>query len=238
MDSRPAEGRTAELEARIESLERELATRSDRQRGASPLAERALRYVPLLAIGHLFVGVPAVAISLGVAYFAFVQAEATDKMQVASVWPRVTYVTSNQNDEGQAVITLSMINKGVGPAIIRGVRVRNRGKDYTGFRELLDDCCNPGHDRLSIGVGSINGEVLRPGEEMMFALFDRRSNPPEAYARFNRERLGLQVSTCYCSVFDDCWIDSGSEPDPRPVDRCPANWVQYTGFPQAPPDNP
>lgn len=193
---------------------------------------RLLRLLPLVAAANAVLAVPALVISVGVAYFAFVQAEATDKMQVASVWPRVTYATSNQDGDGTERITLSLVNKGVGPALIRGMEIRYRGKAYTGFRQLIDACCARPDDRLSLGIGSINGEVLRPGEEMMFALMEPDGTPPAAYRRFATERGELAVRICYCSVFDDCWVDDWRRAEPVPVAQCPADWVQYSGFPQ------
>ena len=227
-DTGDSADRVALLEARLAALEQATAAG-----GAGALFTRLTRLLPLLAIGNLAVALPALAISIGVAYFSFVQAEATDKMQVASVWPRVTYVTSNQNESGEPVITMSLVNKGVGPAVIRGLEVRYRDKPYTGLRDLLADCCTADPESLSLGIGTVNGEVLRPGEDMVFAQFRPDGDAGGAYERFNGERLKVAIRSCYCSVFDDCWIDDWQQAEPTPVARCPADWVQYTGFPQS-----
>lgn len=225
---------SGDLDARLARIEAALdAPQSDA--GLQKALPRLLRLLPLVAAANAVLAVPALIISVGVAYFAFVQAEATDKMQVASVWPRVTYVTSNQDEDGTRRITLSLINKGVGPAVIRGMELRYRGKAYTGFRELLDACCAQPGDMSAIGIGSINGEVLRPGEEMMFALLEPEGTDAETYDRFNIERRELQIGVCYCSVFDDCWVEDWKRSEPRPVAQCPADWVQYSGFPREDP---
>lgn len=228
-----------DIDARLARVEAALdAPKSDagpQDTGLQDALSRLLRLLPLVAAANAVLAVPALIISLGVAYFAFVQAEATDKMQVASVWPRVTYVTSNQDEDGTRRITLSLINKGVGPALIRGMELRYRGKAYTGFRELLDACCAQPGGTSAIGIGSINGEVLRPGEEMMFALLEPEGTSAETYERFDTERRELEIGVCYCSVFDDCWVDDWRRPEPRPVAQCPADWVQYSGFPQEDP---
>lgn len=226
-ESSSQDARLAELERRLGALEG--------GSGRSALLDRVLRYLPILAIGNLAIGIPAVAISLSVAYFAFVQASATDRMQVAAVWPNVSYVTSNQNaeDGGMGPIRLALTNNGVGPGIVRGLQVEYEGERYVDFEDLLRDCCAGAGERVSTGIGSINGEVLRPGEEAMFAMVIPEGTQEEVYDRFNRERLQFRVSVCYCSVFDDCWIDSWNLDQPEPVDQCPADWVQYTGFPQS-----
>ena len=93
-------------------------------------------------------------------------------MQVASVWPNVTYVTSNQNEDGGGTgpIRMSLVNNGVGPAIVRGLQIGYDGRKFTSFRELLEACCAEREEQMSIGISSINNEVLRPGEDSMFAM--------------------------------------------------------------------
>lgn len=221
-----------DMESRLARLEALSASGRDQQERWQGGLARLLRMLPLVAAANLAIAAPAMIISIGVAYFAFVQAEATDKMQVASVWPRVTYVTSNQDRDGTRRLTLSLVNKGVGPALIRGMELRYQGNAHTGFRDLIDACCARPDDTLSLGIGSINGEVLRPGEEMMFALMEPDGTPADVYERFAKERGELNLKVCYCSVFDDCWVEDIQHAEPRPVGQCPANWVQYSGFPQ------
>ena len=196
--------------------------------------DRLLRFLPVIALGNIFLAAPAMLVSGAVAYFTFVQAEATEKMQVASVWPRVTY--TNFNTQGaDARITIALSNKGVGPAVIQGLQVRYRGRAYSDARTLLADCCGAGGEKLALGISSLSGEVLRPGEEAMVTQLAARGTAPDVYARFNRERSNLEIATCYCSVFGDCWVDEGTPAGPKDVAQCPADWVQYIPFPQSGP---
>lgn len=216
--------RLAGLELRMQALEK--------ARGPSGWLDRTVKYLPLLVLGNLLVAAPAMIVSAAIAYFAFEQADATKKMQVTAVWPRVTYASSNMDEEGEADITLTLLNKGVGPAIIRGMRVQYRGTSHLDFRSLLEACCTEDSTKLSVGIGTINGEVIRPGESMLFAVLPKVDKNADAWERFNAERFQLKIATCYCSVFDDCWVDDGGDEEPQPVAQCPTDWVQYTGFPQ------
>lgn len=229
----PAAGDDAR-DRRIAELEAQLAARGSDGRD-KPALDRIVRFLPFYALSHLFVTVPAFLISIAVGYFTFVQADATQKMQVASVWPRVTYNNANVSDGDRSKITLSLVNKGVGPAIIGGLRVEYNGKAYADPRSLLDACCGAAGARLALGLSNVDGEVLRPGEEMMVTELNRRKTPADVYERFNRERSKLSVSVCYCSVFGDCWVDDDSGRTPRPARQCPADWIQYVPFPQAGP---
>ncbi len=225
-DPGPAPG----VEARLARLEEQLAAQAGSGKQSS--VQRALRFLPLLAVSNFLVAVPAFLLSVAVAYFTFVGAEATEKMQIASVWPHISYESSNQSAEGLPLIRLSLTNKGVGPATIKGLEIRHRERAYTGFAEILTACCLEQPQPLSLGMASIVGEVLRPGDDLMFAQLDRAKVPDELWTRFDKERLNLKVRVCYCSVFDDCWISNGSDSKTQPVKQCPLDWTQFHGSPQ------
>jgi len=218
-----------------DNIEQRLARLEQATGSAGPSAlDKLLKYVPILALSNLLVSAPAFLISIGVAYFTFVQAEATEKMQIATVWPHVTADTSNLAENGEPQMRLNLANQGVGPALIKGMEVSYRGKAYPDPHALLRACCVPdGAIRLIISTS--NGEVMRPGEEIDFLRFAPDALPVGGFERFEAARGEIGIRVCYCSVFDDCWIaDNEREGDPKPVEQCPADWVQY-GFPQSAP---
>lgn len=226
--------RDSTVEARLARIEERLAA-APPAREKSPI-ERALKLLPLLAASNFLVAVPAFVISLAVAYFSFIQAEATDKMQIAAVWPHIAYETTNRTDDGAPIIRLSLTNKGVGPASVRGLELRYQGRPYARFRDLLGACCSDDPQALALGLGSAVGEVVRPGETIMFAQIDRAKVPAEVWDRFDAARLKLDVRLCYCSVFDDCWLANTAPARPQPVKACPADWTEFYAAPQlAPP---
>ena len=73
------------------------------------------------------IGLPVLIASLAVAYFAFVQADATQKMQTGGVMPFVTFGTSNGDEEGNQDIALTLTNNRVGPAILGPIEIRYQG---------------------------------------------------------------------------------------------------------------
>ena len=220
MDDAPGTPSTASVEERLARLEKAATPRQS-------ALDRLLRFLPVIAIGNLFLAAPAMLVSIAVAYFTFVQAEATEKMQVASVWPRVSYNNANGGSGADGYITLALVNKGVGPAVLHGLRVEYAGRAYRDMRSLLEACCGEVAKGHSMTVATMRGEVLRPGEEAIFARLEAKGTQAALYDRFNRERLKLKISTCYCSVFDECWTDTDNGAGPRAVAQCPADWVQY-----------
>ena len=94
---------------------------------AAEVGSRFLRYLPLITIAHFLIGLPALIASLALAWFAFVQADATQKMQTGGAMPFVTFGTSNADKEGKPDISLSLTNNGFGPAILGPLEMRYDG---------------------------------------------------------------------------------------------------------------
>ena len=49
----------------------------------------------------------------------------------------------------------------------------------------------------------------------------------------NDERWKVVVRTCYCSIFDDCWVFDSRRNRPDPVKACPADWTKFEERPNA-----
>ncbi len=189
---------------------------------------RILRWLPFAMLGHLFVGIPALALSLIVAWATYVQATATQQMQQAATWPAVSYYTSNYDAAGKHRIELTLVNNGVGPAIVGPVELRYQGRPVRDAVDLLTACCGYRKGQsISFSTNFAPGSVMRPGERIeFFGIADTPDNAAELRA-LERERYAIDVRACYCSIFDDCWTVHGPRSKPKPVDQCPADWAVY-----------
>lgn len=195
---------------------------------AAEVGSRFLRYLPIITIAHFVIGLPALIASLALAYFAFVQADATQKMQTGGVMPFVTFGTSNGDEDGNQDISLSLTNNGVGPAILGPIEVRYEGKPINTPIELLKTCCaKAGIEGVRLSTSPSTGIAVRPGETIEFISFPRTPESERLWQTFNKERWKLKVRSCYCSIFNDCWITEGMQGLPKPVNKCPANWSLY-----------
>jgi hypothetical protein len=159
------------------------------------------------AIAAVLIGVVAVAVA---AYTAMLQ-----RQQIrAQVWPRVLFYNAGVAGE------FHVANKGVGPAIVRSVRVSVDGKAVPNWGQALK--------RLGLSdpaqkYSSLAGMVLSPGDDVPYLM-------PSDHAQFTALRARadgrLKLALCYCSTLDECWSttnDSQTLDDvQRPVDRCPA----------------
>ncbi len=188
---------------------------------------RLIKFLPMMMVGHLLVTIPTFVISIALAYATFVQADATRKIQLSESWPYVSYGTSNVSPAGETRIALTLDNNGVGPARLKAMELRYDGKPMADPRQFLQACCgyDPAHP-TRFTSGSVVG-VLRPGESVDFIRLEKRPDNEAIWDRLQTERWKVTVKSCYCSIFDDCWVMESGSLDPRQVDACPADWKFY-----------
>jgi hypothetical protein len=189
---------------------------------------RIAKWLPFAMMGHFIVGVPALLISLVVAYGTFVQAGATQRMQEAAAWPFVAYRTGNYTADGQRLINLSFTNNGLGPALIGPVEVSFRGRIMRSPIDLLDSCCGyQKNQTMQLRTAPIVNVALRPGEEILFMSLPGVTANAGLVDRLDSVREEIKVRVCYCSIFEDCWIVEGQQAQPVRVKACPTNWTVW-----------
>jgi len=219
----PDQDRIAQLEARVAEL-------STRDGGLSGRLTKLLKLMPWLMASHFLIGAPALFISVAVAYATFVQAEATKKMQQADAWPFLSYGTSNSgvSEKGERMISLNLSNNGVGPALLGPIEIRYQGQPVRDPRDLLSKCCGfQPNGGLNLSTSPSSSIVARPGEEVKFMQIAETPTSKALWDRFETERWKLQVRSCYCSIFEECWTIEGAQAKPKPVAQCPTDWVQF-----------
>jgi hypothetical protein len=161
----------------------------------------------LAAVIAALVGLLALCVS---GYTAYLQREQVR----AQVWPYLQTGISGSMRE------LTLVNKGVGPALIRSVQIYVDGK--------------PQHDwdgvYAALGLkfehrppySTVNRVVLSAGEHITQVLF-RDADDFNLYAR---QATRVEMRLCYCSTMNECWMRDEREKDPalvhHEVATCPA----------------
>ena len=183
--------------------------------GASAPADkrprREIRYDAIAAVIAALVGMLALLVA---GYTAYIQ-----RQQVrAQVWP---WLVAGNNDNERSI---EVLNKGVGPAIVRSAQVFVDGKPQPDWQRVLKALGTVPH-RYS--QSTLNPNVLTPGEKVPAIQFADEDD----YKRFKAaavQRVTL-VNICYCSTLDECWMYSDKHAVGykslaqlvEPVDRCP-----------------
>lgn len=169
----------------------------------------------------------AIVISLVSLFVAYLNARNEERMVAASSWPFLVYTTDrNSGAPRPATIKMRIENEGVGPARLKSLIVRYRGKPVHGFVELLQVCCGlkrgiAPEKLLELGLMEESQAVgiYSPREGTTILQISRRD--PDLWDKLAIARLHLDMKACYCSVLGECWLsDLRSNTDPVSVGRC------------------
>lgn len=173
-----------------------------------PVRERPARNRDAVAaLIAALIGVLALLVS---GYTAYIQ-----RQQVrAQVWPRL--LLANFTSEG----AMKMLNKGVGPAIVRSVEVAVDGRSQRGWKEVVSAL---GLHPSPLRTSTISDYVISANEQVPVVVFADAGRFRE-FRDASRGRMTIDI--CYCSTLDDCWTYrdrmDDSRPAVAPVGACPA----------------
>jgi hypothetical protein len=173
-----------------------------------------------------FLAVTAVVVSAISLWVAIGTEQANRRMVAAASWPLLQADTSDLN----STITFSVLNGGVGPAKLKTFELFWNGKAWPGADAFLAACCGyRASDAKSPGLttGGVSGIVIRAGENHFFLSMSERADNPGVWKKLDRTRRQVTFRACYCSVFDECWIATLQNLEPKPVRICPAVKVLY-----------
>lgn len=187
----------------------------------SPAARRWREWIdPFLALVALVVSGISLWVAIGTE-------QANRRMVAAASWPLLQADTSDLN----FTITFSVLNGGVGPAKLKTFELFWNGKAYAGAFSLLGACCgyqpSRSRDETALTTGGVSGIVIRAGESHTFLTLPQRANNADVWRRLDRARRQVTFRACYCSVFDECWIATLKDLEPKRVDTCPSVPILY-----------
>lgn len=185
----------------------------------------------------------AVIVSLISLWVAIGSERANRQMVASSSWPFLAVSRGNVGPNGVSLLTFRVANSGVGPAKVRTFEVFYKGKPYPSSTALMRACCDRTFsgmqsptgaeiDKWAFVTDSVAGSVIRAGESSTFISYGLTSGDATAWHALDRARQrDITYRVCYCSVFDECWINTatGSDQlDPTPVGKCPVPPVPYS----------
>ena len=191
--------------------------------GVTPEPKRTgHRWLDLLLAGSAIL-ISTVSLSIAVQ-----QARIQERMVAATSWPFLQFRTSNNGDQGKPVISMSVVNVGQGPALLKHVSVTYDGKPVQGAYDMMQVCCGwaPKTNADLLGfrtnIAPLGGVVIQPHEEYLFYQFDNTGPQSDAvWRRMDAARFQLKFDACYCSVLGDCWRSDLRGLEPTRIKSCP-----------------
>ena len=134
------------------------------------------------------------------------QAKIMQEQQQTSVWPYLEWILVTSTGDG---FYIAVINKGVGPAIVKKTRLTLDGKETDSFQLTRDLIGEEKIDSLWTFYSRVDERVLAPGEEVrLFHIKDRENArlvlpvPADVLRRITYE-------ITFASIYGDCWTSKG-----------------------------
>ena len=115
------------------------------------------------------------------------------KQHQDSVCPYIFSGSSLNTNEGYSI---RIMNKGIGPALVKSVAIKLDGKEHSSWKGLMNSI---GLDSISYSCSGVG--VLSPNESQVVFQVYKFSE-----AKIVWEKLqSLELITVYCSIHDECW---------------------------------
>jgi len=173
-------------------------------------------------------------VSLISLWLAVHHGQTMEKLVAANSYPNIDISASNGIDFERRGYVLSLVNTGIGPARIQSVTAQFQGKPVTGLRDMLAACCGykPALQLHYFNSDDIRGALIPAGRSVdLFRWAEPEKDGPlsAVFDGFNRYRAGLELTVCYCSVFNECYVRSSRRREPVHVEACPVERATFRG---------
>ena len=123
----------------------------------------------------------------------------------AAVWPRLSLTISKSHEQiNNSIIDYSLVlsNKGVGPAIISGVKVSYKEKVINNWWALFREFEMPDSVDTFISNSPFNNTIVKIGDE--YKVLNLKDNLPLAN-KFFQNSLDIRMEVYYESIYGDKW---------------------------------
>jgi hypothetical protein len=153
-----------------------------------------------------------------------------EKLVQANSLPYVQGGVSNVTTDGEQVLSLDLLNRGVGPAHEQSLRVKADGRYVMSVDELLAASLPP--DQLAeikqaerertllIAKNNVQHRFIPGGATQLIFRIPKTPENARQWDALNAVWSKWDIEYCYCSVFDECWQVFGIWAEPKPVKQC------------------
>jgi hypothetical protein len=174
---------------------------------------------------ELTIAITALVTSISSIAIALHHGQIMERLVRANSIPYMQGGFSNRTPEGAHVLSLDLLNRGVGPAHQQSLRVKVGERYVTSVRELIAATLGPDQAaQAEEALDPTNNQVRTRfipggGEQLAFRMLKRPENA-EYWDALNASRDKWNIEFCYCSVFEECWQVLGVWEEPTPVEIC------------------
>jgi hypothetical protein len=132
---------------------------------------------------------------------------------------------SDVTPDDKQVLSLDLLNRGVGPAHERSLRVKVGDRYVRSVSELISASLGPEDAARARAVFHVMWNRLAtrfiPGGQAQFVFrVPRTADNAQFWDRLAQDSPRWDIEVCYCSVFEQCWQLPGVWREPQPIRQC------------------
>jgi hypothetical protein len=153
-----------------------------------------------------------------------------EKLVQANSIPYLIGGISTATTEGDDMLSLDFLNRGVGPAHQRSLRMKVDGQYVRTLDELIAkslpadqaaEVANARKDRVLLVLrNTVRTRFVGAGEQQLVFRIPRTPENGRFWDKLAATNGKWDIEYCYCSVFDECWEVKGVFGEPAPIDEC------------------
>jgi hypothetical protein len=176
---------------------------------------------------ELTVAVTALITSICSIAIAIEHGHTMEKLVQASTVPYLEGSFSDTATDGSKVLSLDLLNRGVGPAHEESMRVRVDGHVVRNLKELTAATLGPQNGaeafaalQPSLVASRRPKRFVAAGASQSVFRYPRTPENAHWWDLLSAQQSRWNVEFCYCSVFDECWFVHGTQADDTSVKQC------------------
>lgn len=176
---------------------------------------------------ELTIAVTALITSVSSIVIAIQHGHTMEKLVEANSVPYLEGGFSDVTDSGAKVMSLDLLNRGVGPAHEESMRVKVDNRYVRNLQEFMTASLGPeaggkAYAALtpSLVANKVPKRFVPAGATQLVFKYPRLPENAQWWDLLQKQQSRWNVEFCYCSVFDECWFVHGKWADDKPVKQC------------------
>jgi len=147
------------------------------------------------------------------------------KLVQANSFPYMQGGFSDVTAEGKEVLSLDLLNRGVGPAHQESLRVKIGDGYVRSLKELFAAALGPEQSLKAQEIfrplqNQVRTRFIPGGQSQMVFSLSKTPQNAQLWDLLEKDSKRWDVEFCYCSVFQECWDVPSKWQEPVPVKRC------------------
>jgi hypothetical protein len=174
---------------------------------------------------ELIIAVTALVTSISSIAIAVHNGNVMERLVEANSIPYMQGGFSDVTPEGQDVLSLDLLNRGVGPAHEESLHVKVGDRYVRSVPELVSASLGPEQAAQALPVFHLMWNRLRtrfiPGGQAQFVFrVPKTAQNAQFWELLDKDSRRWDIEYCYCSVFQDCWHVRGVWHEPEHIKQC------------------